>query len=315
MKRAVIVAVLLALGPAARAGEMAPGFQPPEKKIEKPYTNDKCLKNCHGVPGFSAGGPDGALRDLYVDAEEFVLSTHGQKGVECIDCHRDADPNFHPRTGYPKVDCRACHAKNPPADAYPPDALARLKAKGIKPPPEEARKAEGWLKTKHGQAFARGDEKAPFCTDCHTAHRIRKPDDPASTVNRANLASTCGRCHADRLETGRVGVWLARFRIGAHGKGDLANRYDVTECASCHQGEAAHGERSVTGQACPTCHRVAEEGGREWATLHVRPGSGEQPLAWALSWLYEAGFWAAVAGGVLIAVFWGFTSLFRRDDG
>ncbi|GAB6063541.1 hypothetical protein [Deferrisoma palaeochoriense] len=315
MKRAVIVAVLLALGATAWAEEMAPGFKPPAEKIEKPYTNDKCLKNCHGVPGFSAGGPAGELRDLFVDAQAFVFSTHGQKGVECIDCHRDADPNFHPRTGYPDVDCRACHAKTPPEGAYPPDALKALEAKGIKPPPEEARKAEGWLNTKHGQAWARGDEKAPFCPDCHTAHRIRKADDPASTVNRANLAETCGRCHADQVAGGRVGVWLARFRVGAHGKGDLTNRYDATECVSCHQGEAAHAEETVTGQACPNCHRVPEERGREVASLHIRPNSAEQPLARALSWLYEAGFWAGVGALVLGVVFWGFTSLFRRDDG
>ncbi len=314
---ALVAAVVLAAGWAetARPAEMAPGFRPPEKRIEKPYTDDKCLDKCHGVPGFAAGDETGRLRDLYVDPAGFVQSVHARKGIECVDCHVDADPNFHPRTGYPDVDCRACHAAKPPADAYPPHALARLKAKGIKRPPEEARKAEGWMKTRHGRAWAAGRENAPFCRDCHTAHRIFPAEDPRSSVNRARLRETCGRCHRGQVEAGRPGALLARFRIGGHGKGDLSTRYDVSECVSCHQGEAAHGERTVTGQACPTCHRPAEAERAGLATLHIRPGSPDQPLARALSWVYEGLFWLGVAGATLFVLFIGFSSLYRRDDG
>ncbi len=316
MKRRAAVIVLLGLAcPAWGATEMAPGFRPPEKRIEKPYTNDKCLKNCHGEPGFKAGDETGRLRDLVVEPKGFVRSIHGQKGVECIDCHVDADPNFHPRTGYRKVDCRACHSKTPPADAYPPDALKRLEAKGIKPPPEKSQKAEGWMKTKHAKAWEAGKENAPFCSGCHTAHAVRPAKDPASTVNPANWAATCGACHPDQVRTGGVGGALARFRIGAHGKGDLSNIYDVSRCVSCHQGEAAHGETTVTGQSCPRCHRVAEERGTQYASLHIRPGSPQQPLARVLSWVYAAVFWGGVGAATLFVVFLGFTSLYRRDDG
>ncbi len=55
------------------------------------------------------------------------------------------------------------------------------------------RYARSFSDTYHGQASALGLARAATCPDCHTAHRIRKPDDPASTVNRANLATTCGR--------------------------------------------------------------------------------------------------------------------------
>ncbi|GAB4261679.1 MAG: hypothetical protein Kow0092_11420 [Deferrisomatales bacterium] len=299
--------------------ERAPGFLPPKERIEKPYTNDKCLDKCHGVVGFAAGDAAGVKRSLYVDGQAFHLSIHGQKGVECVDCHYGADPNFHPRPGYPRVDCRACHSKVPPPDVYPPEALQRLEAKGIKPPPEESRKAESWMKTVHARAWAEGNPAAPFCSHCHTAHAVRRRDDPASTVHPDRLAQTCGACHADQVRAYDVGGLLARFRIGAHGKGDLSNRYAVTECLACHQGEGAHGEETVTGQACPTCHRVpkAKPGAPQvqLASLHIRPLAADQPLARALRWLYTALFWGVAAAAALTLTFLGFSSLYRKDGG
>jgi hypothetical protein len=298
----------------------AQGLLPPREKIEKPYTNDKCLKNCHEQPNFGAGARSGILRDLHVDPKAFILSIHGQKGVECIDCHADSDPNFHPRAGLKKVDCRACHAEKPPADVFPPDALKKLQAKGIKPPPKESRKGDGWMKTVHAKAWLAKDPAAPSCASCHTAHYQRPAKDPLSTVNRANLPQTCGLCHVDQVRSYDVGGALARFRLAGHGKGDLSTRYEVTQCLSCHQGEGAHGEDTITKQACPKCHRVPPKQEREKAavvlsSLHSRPLASDQPVAVALRWAYTAVFWGAVAGVALFALFMGFSTLYRSKDG
>lgn len=295
------------------------GLLPPREKIEKPYTNDKCLKNCHELPGFGAGAGSGILRDLHVDPKAYVAAIHGQKGVECVDCHADADPNFHPRAGLKTVDCRACHAEVPPADAFPPDALKKLEAKGIKPPPKESRKGEGWMKTVHAKAWLAQNPAAPSCASCHTAHYQRPAKDPASTVNRAQLARTCGLCHVDQVNSYGAGGLLARFRLGGHGKGDLSERHEVTECLSCHQGEAAHGEETVTKQACPTCHRVPPKEQREGkvvlASLHARPAASDQPLAEALRVAYTLLLWGGVAGAAVFALFMGFSTLYRSKDG
>ena len=339
MKRALAPALLLILslaveaiavtgpeGPAAPAATPAPvgnvltGFLPPKEKIEKPYTNEKCLKNCHEVPGFGAGTLSGVLRDLQVDPKGFLLSIHGQKGIECLDCHVDADPNFHPRTGYTKVDCRACHSEKPPEGIYPPDALKRLEAKGIKPPPKESLKGEGWMKTAHAKAWLAGNPAAPSCAGCHTAHYQRQAKNPGSTVNRENLAAMCGSCHVDQVRAYNVGGLLARFRIAGHGKGDLSNRHDVSECLSCHQGEAAHGEETVTKQTCPACHRVPpkEERAKQGVTvasLHSRPMAADQPVAKGLHWAYLAAFWGGVAGLAVFVLFMGFSTLYRSKDG
>jgi hypothetical protein len=333
---AVLLWVLLTAAPAFAADEpasappaidllrqaVAPGAPeglplPPREKIEKPYTNDKCLEKCHGVAGFAAGDKRGLLRNLHVDKAAFIASTHAQKGLECVDCHQDADPNFHPRTGYPRVDCRACHSQTPPPGIYPPNALERLKAKGIKPPPKESQNGESWMKTVHAKAWSEGKPEAPFCSDCHTAHAIRRSKDPAAPVHRENLARTCGKCHPDQVRPYGVGGLLARFRIAGHGKGDLANRYDVSECVSCHQGEAAHGEETVTKQACPRCHTVPpkeeRQGAKALTTLHVKPQASDQPSAQVFGWAYTLIFWGAVASVVVVALFMGFSTLYRKD--
>ncbi|HSH69591.1 MAG TPA: hypothetical protein VK997_06715, partial [Deferrisomatales bacterium] len=289
---AVYVLALVCMAQRAFGAEPGAGFTPPTERIEPPYTNDKCLEKCHGVEGFGAGAADGSLRNLSVDATAFVFSTHGQKGVQCLDCHQGADPNAHPRTGYPDVDCRACHSKTLPAGVFPEAALEKLSERGIQPPPEASRNAEGWNTTVHGKAWADGVRGAPFCPDCHSAHAIRKSDDPAATVHRDNLPQTCGRCHRDQVVSGDVGGWLARLRLSAHGKGDLSETHAVSECVSCHQGQAAHGEDSVTGQSCPTCHRVPERydaGATTVTSFHIKPHAAAQPLARVLGWLYRAG--------------------------
>jgi hypothetical protein len=299
--------------------KLPPGFLPPREKIEKPYTNDKCLKNCHELPGFGIGGKNGILRDLHLDLSSFVKSTHGQKGLECVDCHADADPNFHPRAGLRKVDCRACHAEKPPAEAFPPAALEKLALKGIKPPKPESLNGERWMRTAHAKAWAAGNPAAPFCPDCHTAHYQRPAKDPGSTVNRANLPATCGSCHLDQVLDYGVGGALARFRLAGHGKGDLSERHEISQCLSCHQGEGAHGEEALTKQTCPRCHRVPPKEERDRAvvvsSLHSRPLASDQPLAGLLRWAYSLLVWGGTGAAAVAALFMGFSTLYRSKDG
>lgn len=47
----------------------------------------------------------------------------------------------------------------------------------------------------HGQATDLGFVTGAICSDCHTPHENSAASDPDSSVNPANLAATCGRCH------------------------------------------------------------------------------------------------------------------------
>ena len=54
-----------------------------------------------------------------------------------------------------------------------------------------------YFETYHGQVTELGFGITAKCSDCHTAHAMLPPNDPKSSVNRANLVATCSRCHPD----------------------------------------------------------------------------------------------------------------------
>jgi cytochrome b subunit of formate dehydrogenase len=59
----------------------------------------------------------------------------------------------------------------------------------------------------HGLAANYGSLTVANCASCHGYHDILPSSDPASTVNKANLAATCGKCHpgaGKRLAEGNV---------------------------------------------------------------------------------------------------------------
>lgn len=113
--------------------------------------------------------------------------------------------------------------------------------------------------SRHGQAFARGELRAATCTDCHSVHEIRAPDDPTSTVYARNLPETCGRCHGDRELMEDVGVdpdVVSDYRSSIHGRrlfdeGNLA----APNCTSCHgvHGAAPPGMSDID-KVCGACH-------------------------------------------------------------
>lgn len=49
----------------------------------------------------------------------------------------------------------------------------------------------------HGKSSSLKNAKAAVCADCHTPHHNLPAKDPRSSVNPANLAKTCGACHAN----------------------------------------------------------------------------------------------------------------------
>ena len=54
---------------------------------------------------------------------------------------------------------------------------------------------ESYFDDYHGLAVRSGDSKAATCGDCHGVHDVRPFRDPKSSVNKANLPETCGKCH------------------------------------------------------------------------------------------------------------------------
>src|SRR5271165_5048208 len=57
-----------------------------------------------------------------------------------------------------------------------------------------------FLESYHGLAAQYGSTVAANCASCHGVHKILPSADPNSTINKAHLVETCGKCHPGATE-------------------------------------------------------------------------------------------------------------------
>jgi hypothetical protein len=108
----------------------------------------------------------------------------------------------------------------------------------------------------HGQAFGKGNPKAPVCADCHSAHGIQRADVSSWQLD---VIRECGTCHVNRIET---------YRDTFHGQVTSLGFVRVATCAACHGAHAilpASNPQSMTSKTrvlstCQQCHPNATEG-------------------------------------------------------
>lgn len=138
----------------------------------------------------------------------------------CTDCHGEHNILLHTDPRSP------VEAKNVSAQVCSPcHSSLRLSEKYGIPTSQPRSFADSY----HGLAIRGGDTvEVANCASCHGAHDIKASGDPSSSVNKANLASTCGRCHPGanwRFAVGSVHVvtkkaeepllyWVAYFYMG-----------------------------------------------------------------------------------------------------
>ncbi|WP_026362344.1 cytochrome c3 family protein [Geopsychrobacter electrodiphilus] len=57
-------------------------------------------------------------------------------------------------------------------------------------------RVKSFVDSYHGKSYSLGSTKpAAGCADCHNAHLVLPESDPASSVNSANMVTTCAKCH------------------------------------------------------------------------------------------------------------------------
>jgi cytochrome b subunit of formate dehydrogenase len=74
-----------------------------------------------------------------------------------------------------------------------------------------------YMESFHGLSSQRGSLTGANCASCHNTHDILPSSDPASSIHTANLAKTCGRCHAG------IGQQLINGKIHSGQENILAN--------------------------------------------------------------------------------------------
>ena len=190
-------------------------------------SNQACLA-CHGDPGLTMTFPSGEVLSLYMDAEAFRGSVHGDR-LDCVDCHSR-------NTGYPHL----------PMEVYSRRDFARAEYELCKRCHFE--NYSRTLDSIHFDAMAQGNVNAPICTDCHTAHTV------TMEKSRAAIAQTCSQCHGE--------IYRA-YSESVHGSALRAENPDVPVCITCH---GVHNIGSATSPTfrqasvdlCAKCHADKE---------------------------------------------------------
>ena len=126
-------------------------------------------------------------------SKEFQASIHGQaiakanwQAPVCTDCHGIHSIKAHTDPNSPvsaqnvaQLTCARCH-----------EGVRLSQEFGV-----EGRRATTYLASYHGLAARLGSQVVANCASCHGSHSIFPSNDPRSTINKANLARTCGQCH------------------------------------------------------------------------------------------------------------------------
>ena len=213
---------------------LAVGFAPAALAID----NSDCFA-CHGDKDLTRpnekGGPPVSL---FVDEAQYNESIHGKN--LCTSCHTEITSLPH-RDGFRHhpVSCSNCHRVE--TDIY--------------------------MKSDHGINVHKGVLEAASCKDCHgKTHTLLNSRDPNSPVNRANIPSTCGKCHGDTKEMEKYnlrqkGVVISYDKT-IHGRAHARGITTAAVCSDCHGSHDLH--RSTNPQSklywqripatCGKCH-------------------------------------------------------------
>jgi formate dehydrogenase gamma subunit len=180
----------------------------PTSRVSKEHLPEVCAV-CHGAIAVEyAGG---------IHAEALRKGSHD--APVCTDCHGEhsifehTDPRSRVAAANVSAEvCSPCHSSLRLTEKY-----------GI-----ASDRFQSFSDSYHGLAIRGGAVEVANCASCHGAHGIRPSSDPTSSVNKNNLAKTCGRCHPGANESFAIGnvhvlvekeqepvlYWIARLYIG-----------------------------------------------------------------------------------------------------
>src|SRR5579859_778379 len=182
------------------------------------------------------------------EQEQHAKSLHGKAiargdalAPHCVSCHGNhaiyavKDPRSAVAPLKVPFVCGQCHREGTPVSRNRPIPQDNI--------------LENYSESLHGEALLKkGLAVAPNCATCHTAHSILPHTDPASSINRKNIAATCTKCHS-QIETVhrkiiRGELWEKQANV-------------LPACVDCHQPHKIRNVFYALGMAnadCMRCH-------------------------------------------------------------
>lgn len=189
--------------------------------------------------------------------KKFESDIHRQAGLSCADCH-GGDPADESMDAM----SRAKGFRGAPKKAQVPDFCARCHSDIAYMhrfnPKMRADQLSQYLTSVHGKRLKAGDAKVAACVDCHSVHDILPARDTRSPVHPTNVASTCGRCHADAAHMKGYSIptdQVAKYGKSVHAELLASGDTSAPTCSTCHgnHGATPPGISSVA-NVCGTCH-------------------------------------------------------------
>lgn len=191
-----------------------------------PKDSSTCIA-CHGthdVADPAARGPQFCATCHATEVSQYNSSIHGRA---------------HAKMNGDAPTCKSCHgtahevvastdAKSPVSKANLPDTCGQCHsnpALAAKYMFAVAKPVEAYASSVHGRAIQQGNLHAASCNDCHGVHDILPLSDPHSKIWKQNVASTCGKCHANVF---------AVYQQSIHGQAVAAGVMDAATCTDCH---------------------------------------------------------------------------------
>ena len=140
----------------------------------------------------------------------------------------DAGSSAKEKAANPALDCSACHGAGK-ALPYLGGALFHA---GVH---------SAYDRGFHGRAIQNG-KNAASCLDCHSVGGDMKTmlpaSNPGSTINRANLAKTCGSCHGDTSAMTGTGISnrpFISYQESVHARAVSRGNTKAAVCTDCHK--------------------------------------------------------------------------------
>jgi cytochrome b subunit of formate dehydrogenase len=138
-----------------------------------------------------AGCHDGVYAAYRESVHGKALAAGVENAPSCTKCHGEhtilapSDPNSATSAQNISVQvCSPCHASVRMSERY-----------GL-----PTGRSQTYEDSYHGLALRSGEVQAANCASCHGVHNIKASSDSTSTVARANLPHTCGKCHPNANE-------------------------------------------------------------------------------------------------------------------
>lgn len=251
-----------AQSPASASPSPTSSAAPPNQTATKPELQ---CSGCHGagktLPYLGGALFHSAPHTEYDRSFHALSKKNGAKSAKCLDCHtRDGDlttllPAADPKSTINRSKiaetCGKCHGDK-----------SVMQGSGISDRPFLS-----YQESVHAKAIARGNTGAAVCTDCHNSHDIQPASNSQSSIAKARIPDTCGKCH--QTETGEFiqsvhgqavarGVSLAPVCTDCHGIHNIkmpsdqatataTNAVATESCTKCHEGVALTQEFGVAG--------------------------------------------------------------------